>query len=94
MSPLFQSDILDESQIWPVLNTLDRIYYPKFGCNLRNNIESLRLLVVMDKVQIEVYLAEVSLISLNDDEYIELHEKIQTLLAQNLEAAQEQWMEI
>jgi hypothetical protein len=44
----------------------------------------------MDKVQIEVYLAEVSLISLNDDEYIELHEKIQTLLAQNLEAAQEQ----
>lgn len=72
------------------MGALDRQFYPHFGCNLRKNIESLRSLAAMGKVELEVFLAEVSLISLNDDEYIELHEKIQTLLAQNLEDAREQ----
>ncbi len=72
------------------MGALDRQFYPQFGCDLRKNIESLRLLAVMGKVELEAFLAQISLISLNDFEYRALHEKIESLLTQNLEAAQEQ----
>ncbi len=91
---LLSLDALEEDQIWPVLRSLEKQFFPDFGCNLRTNIQSLKLIQQMDKTRLEGFLAQVSLISLNRDEYWRIQEKIATLLQQNLEAAREQWLEI
>lgn len=76
-----------------ILQTLEKFLEFKFGvrtgANLTKNISSLRKLADMNKIELEFFLSQFTLISLTDNEYNRLQLKIQTLLTANEIAAVE-----
>lgn len=72
---------------------LDANFSATVRANLQDNLKALRSLARMNKFALESYLSQAAIISLNDEEYGRLQEKIGSLITANEEAGLEQGMD-
>lgn len=72
---------------------LDANFSATERANLQDNLKALRSLARMNRFALESYLSRAAIISLNDEEYGRLQEKIRSLITTNEEASLEQGMD-
>lgn len=94
MSKQFEAGSIFEDKLKDIESALDDQFGPKVGARPVDNLRILRILSEMTKFDLESFLSKVTIISLNDEEYERLKEKIASIIIANENAAEEQRIKI